>query len=54
MNRSTTTGPDFILISDDRNFARTFSASLNYRFGKLKSTIKKNKRGIVNDDISGQ
>jgi hypothetical protein len=30
-----------------------FNFSANYRFGKLKDAIKKGKRGIKNDDISG-
>ncbi|HMR81704.1 MAG TPA: outer membrane beta-barrel protein [Niabella sp.] len=30
---------------------RNFSINLNYRFGKLNSEIKKNKKGINNDDI---
>ncbi|WP_242920537.1 TonB-dependent receptor domain-containing protein [Pontibacter liquoris] len=33
--------------------ARRFSLSFNYRFGKLKGGIKKNKRGIKNDDLQG-
>lgn len=30
---------------------RNFSINLNYRFGKLNDKIKKNKKGINNDDI---
>lgn len=30
---------------------RRFNLSLNWRFGKLKESIKKNKRGISNDDV---
>ncbi|WP_347156412.1 TonB-dependent receptor domain-containing protein [Pontibacter chitinilyticus] len=33
--------------------ARRFNISANYRFGKLKGGIKKNKRGIKNDDLQG-
>jgi len=44
-------GPGFTQINDNRNYYRGFAASLNYRFGKLKSQIKKNKRSIVNDDV---
>lgn len=44
-------GPGFTQINDNRNYYRGFSASLNYRFGKLESQIKKNKRSILNDDV---
>ena len=45
-------GPDFFQTSNFQTFYRSFNTSLNYRFGKLKSTIKKNTRGIKNDDVS--
>jgi hypothetical protein len=45
-------GPDFFQTSNFQNFYRSFNTSLNYRFGKLKSAIKKNTRGIRNDDVS--
>ncbi|RYE28271.1 MAG: TonB-dependent receptor [Sphingobacteriaceae bacterium] len=32
---------------------RNVNVSLNYKFGKLNSSIKKNQRGISNDDVSG-
>ncbi|WP_342646948.1 TonB-dependent receptor [Mucilaginibacter sp. CSA2-8R] len=32
-------------------FARAFNFSFNYKFGKLNSELKKNKRGISNDDV---
>jgi len=32
-------------------YFRNFNVSLNYRFGKLKDAIRKNKRGIRNDDV---
>jgi len=32
-------------------FARNFNISFNYKFGKLNSELKKNKRGISNDDV---
>lgn len=35
-----------------RGYFRSFSCSLNYKFGKLKSQITKNIRGINNDDVS--
>lgn len=51
-NREETLGPDFTQITDDQIYFRSFNISLNYRFGKLKEAIKKNKRGINNDDLS--
>ncbi|RXF67239.1 outer membrane beta-barrel protein [Arcticibacter tournemirensis] len=48
-----TTGADFTQSSNYRNYFRSYSLSLNYRFGKLEGSIKKNKRGIKNDDVSG-
>lgn len=44
-------GPGFSQLSHTRNYYRNFGISLNYRFGKLQSEIKKNKRGIKNDDL---
>jgi hypothetical protein len=32
---------------------RSFNFGFNYRFGKLKAEIKKNQRGIDNDDTKG-
>ena len=43
-------GPNFNQTNDFQNYFRTYNVSLNYRFGKLKEAIKKNKRGINNDD----
>jgi len=48
-----TTGVNFIQSSNNQSYNRTYNISLNYRFGKLKNDIKKNKRGINNDDVSG-
>ena len=50
INREESIGPDFTQISNSQNYYRAFSTSLNYRFGKLKEGIKKNRRNIVNDD----
>ncbi|WP_291199600.1 outer membrane beta-barrel family protein [Dyadobacter sp.] len=47
---NSTFGPDFDQFSDRWNYFRSFNFSLNYKFGKLKD-IKKNKRGIRNDDV---
>ena len=42
---------DFIQNNRNRNIYRTFSVNYNQRFGKIKELVKKNKRGINNDDI---
>jgi outer membrane receptor protein involved in Fe transport len=47
-----TLGADFTQIVENRIYFRSFNVSLNYRFGKLKDAVKKNKRGINNDDVS--
>ncbi len=46
-------GPDFEQVNHRRDYFRSFNFSLNYKFGKLKEAIKKNKRGIRNDDVQG-
>ena len=51
---NTTSGPGFIQNSNSQNYFRSFSLSMNYRFGKLKEDIKKNKRSINNDDTAGK
>ncbi|MCK8494964.1 TonB-dependent receptor [Spirosoma sp. RP8] len=48
---SNTFGPDFEQTSFRWDYYRSFTASLNYKFGTLKETIKKSKRGIRNDDV---
>ncbi|RZL50702.1 MAG: TonB-dependent receptor [Pedobacter sp.] len=47
-----TNGPDFTQESFNQNYQRNFTTSINYRFGKLKEAIKKNKKGINNNDVS--
>ncbi|SFH23873.1 outer membrane beta-barrel family protein [Pedobacter insulae] len=47
-----TNGPNFTQESYNQNYQRNFTTSLNYRFGKLKDAIKKNKKGINNNDVS--
>ena len=44
-------GPNFLQTNDRRDYFRSFQLSLNYKFGRLKGEIKKNKRGIRNDDV---
>ena len=46
-----TEGANFSQRSYNENYSRRFNLSLNWRFGKLKESIKKNKRGISNDDV---
>ena len=48
-----TFGPDFQQNNYRYDYFRSFNFSLNYKFGKLKEAIKKNKRGIRNDDVQG-
>lgn len=45
--------PRFNQTNDSQTYFRSFSASMNYKFGKLKEGIKKSKREIRNDDVSG-
>ena len=48
--KSTTEDANFYRKSVNRMSARSFSLSVSWRFGDLKSAIKKVKRGISNDD----
>jgi ferric enterobactin receptor len=52
MNVTNSFGPNFDQVSRDQQNFSTFGGSLSYKFGKLKESIKKNKRGISNDDVS--
>jgi hypothetical protein len=52
-NISETVGNDFTEINTTAEYFRSFSLSVNYSFGKLKEAIRKNKRGIKNDDGGG-
>lgn len=49
-SESNTTTADFYQQSLNQQTYRTFAVRFNYRFGQLKSEIRKNKRGINNDD----
>ncbi len=44
-------GLNYEIEHGGRGYFRSFSYSLNYKFGKLKGQIAKNKRGINNDDV---
>lgn len=46
--------PQFNEFKNYSRFYRQFNLSFNYKFGKLKDGIRKNKRGINNDDISSE
>jgi ferric enterobactin receptor len=52
LNTTNSFGPNFDQVSHDQQNFSSFGASLSYKFGKLKESIKKNKRGISNDDVS--
>lgn len=48
--RSSTTTADFTQSVFNQNYYRSFAVRFNYKFGRLNSEIKKNQRGINNDD----
>ena len=48
-----TTGANFTQSSYGQNYWRRFSTSLSWKFGKLTDGVKKNQRGISNDDVKG-
>jgi ferric enterobactin receptor len=50
---ATTTSPDFLQVDETQVYFRYVNFSLNYNFGRLKSDIKKNRKGINNDDTGG-
>ncbi|MBE9584694.1 TonB-dependent receptor [Mucilaginibacter sp. JRF] len=52
-NTSSTITPDFVQNSTYNQIYRHFAIRLSYKFGKLSGEIKKNQRGINNDDSSG-
>ena len=45
--------PDYQTYNSNQNYYRSLFIGFNYKFGKLNSEIKKNKRGINNDDAAG-
>lgn len=49
----TTTGDGFKNVSTNWRTSREFNLSVSYRFGTMKGSIKKVKRGISNDDMKG-
>jgi hypothetical protein len=50
-HQSYTTGDNFTQSSLNRRPARTISLNVTFRFGDLKSSIKRVQRGISNEDI---
>ncbi len=44
--------PDFYQSNAENIIYRNFNFSLSYKFGRLAAGIKKNKRGISNDDVN--
>ena len=44
---------DFYQTNHNEEFYRSFAIRINFKFGKLNSDIKKNQRGINNDDTKG-
>ncbi|MBS1527159.1 MAG: outer membrane beta-barrel protein [Bacteroidetes bacterium] len=49
---NTTKGPDFLETNINQTYYRSVRVSLNYNFGQLNSDLKKNKKGINNNDVS--
>ncbi|MBS1531567.1 MAG: TonB-dependent receptor family protein, partial [Bacteroidetes bacterium] len=49
--RTTINTPAFDQSTFVQSYRRSFAFRVNYRFGKLKGDIKRNERGINNDDI---
>jgi outer membrane receptor protein involved in Fe transport len=46
-----TTGNYFTQIDESQLYFRSFTLSLNYRFGKLEDKVKRTKKSINNDDV---
>ncbi len=44
-------GPDFTQYYEQQNYFRSAQVSLNYKFGEMKGSVRKNQRGIRNDDV---
>lgn len=51
-NITETVGPNFFQMDTTWDYFRNYALSVNYRFGKLKEAMKKNRRSINNDDLS--
>jgi ferric enterobactin receptor len=51
-NITTTLGPNFTETNINQTYFRSASLSLTYNFGRLQSEVKKNKKGIDNNDVN--
>jgi outer membrane receptor protein involved in Fe transport len=49
--RTVSAGPDYSQVSYNQAYYRSLFVRISYKFGKLSSEIKKNQRGIHNDDL---
>lgn len=47
-----TFGPDFNQVYQAHNYFRSFNVSLNYKFGRLKGEVRRNRVGIKNNDLA--
>lgn len=52
--KNETSSVQFIQMETFQNYYRNYGFNLSYKFGKLNGSIKKNQRGIQNDDVSGK
>jgi len=52
--RNETSSSQFIQSESFQGYYRNMSFNLSYKFGKLDGSIKKNQRGIQNDDVAGK
>ena len=52
--KNDTNGSSFSQTESFQNYYRNFSLNLTYKFGQLNGEIKKNRRGINNDDVAGK
>ena len=51
-NRTEISGFNFVQMDVTEEYFRKAGISINYKFGKLKQDIKRNKRGINNNDVA--
>jgi ferric enterobactin receptor len=51
---TTTTGPGFLETNMNQQYFRSANISLNYNFGRLNGDMKKARKSINNDDVSGK
>ncbi|WP_207531980.1 outer membrane beta-barrel protein [Desertivirga arenae] len=51
-NREEINETGFWQLKRQQTYYRSLNTSINYRFGKLKESVKKSKKGITNDDLN--